>query len=34
FVGKVNPADMKKVKAWNGQYLDFSKPRSMRVVYK
>ncbi|EOR6087203.1 hypothetical protein JX850_RS22050, partial [Escherichia coli] len=23
-----------KVKAWNGQYLDFSKPRSMRVVYK
>ncbi|EOQ4558154.1 hypothetical protein LN631_RS25405 [Escherichia coli] len=25
---------MKKVKAWNGQYLDFSKPRSMRVVYK
>ncbi|WP_032695623.1 M66 family glycomucinase StcE [Raoultella planticola] len=34
FVGNVNPADMKKVKAWNGQYLDFSRPRSMRVVYK
>lgn len=34
FVGNVNPTDMKKVKAWNGQYLDFSRPRSMRVVYK
>ncbi|EHK1528007.1 TPA: M66 family glycomucinase StcE [Escherichia coli] len=34
FVGNVNPADMKKVKAWNGQYLDFSRPRSMRVVNK
>ncbi|HHT0304135.1 TPA: M66 family metalloprotease [Raoultella planticola] len=32
FVGSVSPADMKNVKAWNGQYLDFSKPRSMRVV--
>ncbi|HEI0341381.1 M66 family glycomucinase StcE [Escherichia coli] len=34
FVGNVYPNDMKKVKAWNGQYLDFSRPRSMRVVYK
>ncbi len=34
FVGNVNPADMKKVKAWNGQYLDFSRPRAMRVEYK
>lgn len=32
FVGSVSPGEMKKVKAWNGQYLDFSKPRSMRVV--
>ncbi|HEH9417661.1 TPA: peptidase M66 [Aeromonas sobria] len=32
FVGSVGTNEMKKVKAWNGQYLDFSRPRSMRVV--
>ena len=32
FVGSVGTHEMKSVKAWNGQYLDFSRPRSMRVV--
>ncbi|MEO2228677.1 M66 family metalloprotease [Escherichia coli] len=32
FVGSVSSMDLKKVKAWNGEYLDFSKPRSMRVI--
>lgn len=32
FVGNVMPEEMKNVKAWNGEYLDFSRPRSMRVI--
>lgn len=32
FIGNVGANDLRNVKAWNGQYLDFSRPRSMRVV--
>lgn len=31
FVGSVGQEGLKQVKAWNGQVLDFSRPRSMRV---
>ncbi|WON78847.1 M66 family metalloprotease [Serratia sp. UGAL515B_01] len=34
FIGNVATSELKNVKAWNGMYLDFSKPRSMRVVSK
>lgn len=32
FVGSVGTNDMKNIRAWNGQHLNFSRPRSMRVV--
>ncbi|MEG2564945.1 MAG: M66 family metalloprotease [Acinetobacter sp.] len=34
FTGNVETNDLKNVKAWSGEYLNFNKPRSMRVVSK
>lgn len=34
FTGMVDTSAMKNVKAWDGQYRDFSKPQSMRVIGK
>ncbi|AHG20882.1 peptidase M66 [Chania multitudinisentens RB-25] len=34
FIGNVATSELKNVRAWNGMYLDFSKPKSMRVVSK
>lgn len=34
FTGNVGSNELKNVKAWSGEYLNFNKPRSMRVVSK
>jgi hypothetical protein len=34
FIGNIATSELKNVKAWNGIYIDFSKPRSMKVVRK
>lgn len=34
FIGNVESQDMREVKGWNGVIIDFSRPRSMRVVKK